>query len=764
MNKILSLAIAVFSFCSTVAQSNRFWSPVSESAIKLNGKRQIVPQKYLTFGLNGTQLKNILFSAPHEKQVTINESGCIITLPLPNGSIQRFKVVEFSMMEKGLADQFPDFKTFSVLGVDDPYATGKLDWNEFGFHGMIRSINGDFFIDPYSTGDLTNYISYYTADFEKDPAQRIPESSESPLQHGEETGVVPSPNSNNAKLAVLPPAPCVGTQLRTYRLAVACTGEYAVAATGTSSPSVAQTLAKIVTSVNRVNGIYETEVSVRMILVATNTLVVFTNAATDPFTGNNNAGTLISESQSVITATIGSANFDIGHTFSTGGGGLAGLGVVCNNSQKAGGITGSPSPVGDPYDVDYVAHEIGHQFRGNHTFNALSGSCGGGNRNAVTSVEPGSGITIMAYAGICGTTNNLANNSIAYFHAISYDEVVNFVTTGTGNQCPSVSSTTNNPPAVTGAGNYYIPKNTAFTLSGSATDPNGDALTYSWEETDAGPAGGNWNSGTKPFFRSYSPNANPSRTFPSAAALAAGNYTATKGEYVPQNSQTLQFRLTARDNKQGGGGVCYAINTVSVDGASGPFQLTYPSTAGIVWGIGTQQTITWSVNGTDVAPVSCDSVRILISYNSGSTYSVLVNSAVNDGTELITVPTLSATISTCRMKVEAKGNVFFDISNSNFTISTAVGLAANSQNNPVGLSVWPNPFSEEVNISAANLSSESATIIKVTDVLGKVILEKQFQRQTELHDKVNLEGVSKGIYFISLTNNNKHSVYRIVKD
>jgi hypothetical protein len=757
--KNILFALAVFCYLQNNSQSDRFWNIISEAEISLKGKRQIVPQKYVTVQLKGAELKSKLFSAPHEANLPIQNSTCIITLPKPDGTLQQFKVVAFSMMEPGLAQQFPDFKTFSVLGIDDPYASGKLDWNDFGFHGMIKTVNGDYFIDPYSTEDQNNYMSYFTGDFVKDPAYILPEAS-----HPEhETGSVDTEHQMHKMGSVMPPAPCVGADLRTYRLAVACTGEYAVAATGTSTPTVSQALSKIITSVNRVNGIYETEVSVRLVLVATNSLIVFTNASTDPFTGNNNAGVLIQESQTVITNTIGSANYDVGHTFSTGGGGLAGLGVVCNNSQKARGITGSPSPVGDPYDVDYVAHEIGHQFRGNHTFNATTSSCSG-NRNGPTSVEPGSGITIMGYAGICGTTNNLANNSIAYFHAISYDEIVNFVITGTGASCAAITTTSNNPPAVTGPGSFYVPKNTAFTLSGIGVDPDSDALTYSWEETDPGSTGGSWNSGNKPFFRSYTPNANPSRTFPSAAALATGNYTATKGEYVPQTAQTLNFRLTARDNKPGGGGVCYAASTVSVDGASGPFVLLYPSSSGINWSVNTNQTVTWDVGQTNVAPVACDSVRILISYNSGSTYSVLVHSTPNDGTEIITVPSLSATINTCRIKVEAIGNIFFDISNSNFTITMDVGIADHSMHNPVGLSVWPNPFQDEINFSASSLSSSSLTVLKISDVLGKVILQKEFRSKSELNEKISLQDISPGIYFVALSNSHHQSVYRIIKE
>jgi hypothetical protein len=755
---LVSLSLLFAFSINSQNNSDNFWSPINQSSIRSAGKRQIIPQKCVAFELIGNELKTKLLSAPNEANVRINESTCIISLPLPNGSFEKFRVVESPIMEPGLAAQFPNIKTYSVKGIDDAYANGKIDWTlEFGFHGMVRSVHGDFFIDQYCLENTKDYISYYTSDFIKDPSQKIPEASL--ITDNDEKKSFSEPG---AKINAMPPATCVGTQLRRYRLAVACTGEYAVAATGSTTPTVAQTLAKIVTSVNRVNGVYETEVAVRLILVATQTNVIFTVAATDPFAGNNNAGTLINESQSVITANIGSANYDVGHTFSTGGGGLAGLGVVCNNSQKARGITGSPSPVGDPYDIDYVAHEIGHQFAGNHTFNSTVSSCGGGNRNGSTAVEPGSGITIMAYAGICGS-QDLAPNSIAYFHAISYDEIVNFTNLNGGNSCPVTTTTGNNPPVVIGSGNYIVPKSTPFVLTGSATDIDGDALTYSWEETSLGTAG-NWNSGNKNFFMSYTPTPSPSRLFPKQSVVLSGNYTGTKGEYVPATAQTIQFRLTARDNKMGGGGVCYSINTITVSGTAGPLSVTYPDATGIVWGSSTPQTITWAVNGTNAAPVSCDSVKILISYNGGITYSTLLGSTPNDGTELITAPTVTASILTCRIKVESKGNIFYDVSNNNFEISISVGLNSLSKNNPIGLSVWPNPFTNQLNFAVGNLKIESNTEVKVMDVLGKTISQYSYTNKTELNETIDLSDVSNGVYFLKVTNNNKQSVYRIIKN
>jgi hypothetical protein len=758
MKKLLLLAALIIS-AGIFAQNDKYWSPKSEKSIQVTGKRQIVPKKYFTFSLTGTELKDKLFSAPDERSVKINESQCIVTLPAPDGKMQQFRVVESPIMEPGLASQFPNIKTFSIKGIDDPYANGKLDWNEQGFHGMVRSINGDFFVDPYCVGNLNDYITYYTKDFEKDPSQTMPEAGV--ISSKDQSQAPKKKEESGAKINSATPASCVGALLRSYRLAVACTGEYAIAATGFSVPTVGQTLSKIVTSVNRVDGVYETEVAVRMVLVATETNVVFTDPNTDPFTGNNNANVLINESQTVITNTIGSPNFDIGHTFSTGGGGLAALGVVCSNSQKASGITGSPAPVGDPYDIDYVAHEMGHEFGGTHTFNANTGSCSG-NINAPTAVEPGSGITIMAYAGICGI-NDLAAHSIAYFHAVSYDEIVNYINNVPGNTCSQNIASNNLPPVVTGSGNYAVPKSTAFVLTGSATDPDNDILTYSWEEMDPGASSGNWNSGSTPYFMSYAPKAVPSRSFPNATVVAVGNYTATKGEYAPPTAQTLNFRLTARDNKMGGGGVCYASSNVTI-AASGPFQLTYPSVAGITWYLNGIENITWNVNGTNSAPVSCDSVRVSISYDSGSTYSVLLNSTPNDGMEAVPVPTVMNTISTCRIKIESVGNIFYDMSHNDFTITNSTGIRQNSLSNPLNLAVFPNPFSSELNVRASRLNSSSPTELKICDMLGKTIMQRSFSNKNELDENLNLSFLSKGVYFVTVTNSSRQSVYRIVKD
>lgn len=762
MKKLLSLSLlggGLFLSQFLGAQSSRdaFWAPVNEASIRLTGVRQIIPQKYLTVALNGAAMKEKLFSAPNEKSVRINESTCIVSLPLPNGQMQSFRVVETPVMAPELAAAYPHMKTFTVKGIDDPYANGKLDWVETGFHGMIRTVNGNFFIDPYGVGNTTDYITYYTADFTKNPAHLSVEEgvittpAEDQDEHTPKTGFKTSEAAS--------PATCVGPTRRDYRLVVSCTGEYAIAATGFPNPTVAQALSCIMTSVARVTGVYESETCIRLTLIPTETLVIFTNPATDPFTANNNGGNLLGQNQTVVTNTIGTANYDIGHIFSTGGGGIANLGCVCSNTNKARGVTGSANPVGDPYDIDYVAHEMGHQFSGNHPFNATTGGCSG-NRNSSTSAEPGSGVTIMAYAGLCGT-NDLANNSVAYFHAISYDEVVNF--TNLSINCHTSFNTNNQAPVVTGSGDYIVPVSTAFVLTGSAVDPDGDAVTYSWEETDIGTSGANWNSGNKPYFRSYAPVASPSRSFPNHTVVLSGNYTGTRGEYAPPTAQVLQFRLTARDNKMNGGGVCYAINSVTV-AASGPLKVTYPNAMAIVWPEATQQTVTWDVNGTNNAPVSCANVKILISTDGGTTFSVLVASTPNDGSQIVSVPLVPATINTCRIKIESVGNVFYDIDDFNFTIAKATAINSVSQNNPIGLAVWPNPFSDQINFSVGNLNNAVPTTVTVMDVLGKVVLKNTYSNKQELKELIDLSSVNKGLYFIKVSNDSNQSVYRIVKD
>jgi len=754
MKNITLLLFIVFFTSTAIAQdSNRYWRFIPESEIQITGERTIIPKKYKVCRVSEAVLKALLFSAPNENSTRLKNSSLVIELPLPNGTFQKFRVVEASIMAPELATQYSEIKTFNVEGIDDPYANGKIDWTIFGFHAMIRTPSGDLFIDPYCRNSTSTYISYYVADFKKAPQDIMKEFGVRKTSNRKLTTDNSTPDARVMK--------CAGAQLRKYRLALACTGEYAEAATGKTSPTPTEILSAVTTTINRVDGIYETEVAVRMVLISAEASLLFSDPLTDPFNGNDDADTLIEESQNKITSIIGSANFDIGHTFSTGGGGLADLGCVCNDATKANGITGSSKPVGDPYDVDYVAHEVGHQFGGNHTFAAATGACSG-NGNPGTRVEPGSGITIMAYAGIC-SENDIDQHSIAYFHTISFDELMIYTNSATGNSCPVTTATGNSPPSVTiSASTFNIPAATPFTLTGSATDADNDSLTYSWEEFENGQQG-DWNGGGKPFFRSYDPVKSPSRTFPLESIVLSGPtyYQTIIGEYLSFDEQTLSFRLTARDNKMGGGGLCYASTTVAIANV-GPFAVTVPNTTGIIWPGNTIQTVTWDVNKTNLAPISCANVNILISIDSGATFITLLANTPNDGTQDITVPLFIAIKKACRIKVESVGNIFFDMNDNDFTIIPPDGINDLFANH-IDLRLIPNPATDQIQINLHGLTRNITTQLYITDILGNIIMKDAFRGKEEINQNYDLSTLSKGVYIVEIKNEQQKTVSRLIK-
>jgi hypothetical protein len=758
MKNIFTLSSLFICSLSINAQSvSDYWKLVDENKVIVTGKRDIVPEKYKTFHLDVNSIKTLLATAPLDKNIPVEYSSVVINLPMPDGSMQKFKVSESPVMDDALQAGYPGIRTYNVRGIDDKYASGKLDMTEYGFHGMIRSPQGDVFIDPYCKWNVTDYITYYTSDFVKPLNER-----------GVCEGVIGGNinSESNSYRTAQTAAICAGANLKTYRLAVGCTGEYARAAcgTGTNTPTTAQILAKVVTSVNRVDGVYETEVAVKLVLVSTTTLVLYGVPGTGYTTAeNNNASSLISKSQSLITSQIGSANFDIGHTFSTGGGGLAQLGCVCSNGSKASGITGSPSPVGDAYDIDYVAHEIGHQFAGNHTFNGNAGSCSG-NRNPSTAVEPGSGITIMAYAGIC-TGQDMAAHSIAYFHAVSYDEITNFINSGNGNNCDVMTATGNHPPVATvGAVSYTVPAGTPFTLTGSATDQDGDALTYQWEEIDLGSSAGSWNTGNKPFFKSHNPTTSPSQNFPDLAASQNGSLQAVAGEYTPLTTQTLKFRFTARDNRMGGGGVCSATTAVQSSTVAGPFVVTSQSVAATNYPSGSTQTVNWNVANTNLAPFNVSNVNIYLSTNNGVAWTLLLANTPNDGSESVTLPTVATTATPCRIKVESVGSNFFSINKKFFIISAVTGLSQATATN-ISVKLYPNPFSNtvKVDINAIGTLDETKTVLNVYDILGNLVRTESIKLTENFSKTYDLSALANGSYIVVVTDGKQKSVTRLIK-
>lgn len=673
------VAAAVFATASLAgaagAAESPFRDPVPGIAAALPARDAAVeaplPRAFRLVEVDSGTLAAALAQAPIEGSGATLAPPLELVLPWPDGSDRRFRVEESPIVEPGLAAQFPELRTYVAQGLDDPTATARLSLTPMGFHAMILAAEGTVFIDPYRRWHAELAIAYFKEQAVRREGDRFRCEVTSAGAAGDAPRDAPAPDI--ADVAPVPETPS-GAMLRTYRLALAATGEYSTAVCSPNPVAVSCALAAIVVSMNRVDAIYEREVAVRMILVANNNLVVYTNGGTDPYT-NNSGTTMLGQNQTNLNTVIGTANYDVGHVFSTGGGGVASLNVPCTAS-KARGVTGSSNPVGDGFDVDYVAHEMGHQFGGNHTFNGTTGACGGGNRNTSSAYEPGSGSTIMAYAGICGA-EDLQPHSDDTFHSKSFDEIVTFSTGATGNSCAVVTATGNGVPVVNPGAAYTIPRLTPFTLTGSAVDPDGDSLTYMWEEYDLGTAAppNDDVAAARPIFRSFVPLATPSRTFPRLADIL-GNVT-TLGESMSTRNRTMTFRLTARDNRAGGGGVDRAATTVTVAAAAGPFLVTAPNTA-VTWTGGTSEAVTWNVAGTDLVPVSCATVAIDLSTDGGVSFPVALDPATaNDGAATVSVP--DTPTSQARVRVSCVGNVFFDIGNANFTIqpgSTAPDLVS----------------------------------------------------------------------------------------
>lgn len=686
---LLQTALLVLLTVSGFAQRNNFWSANTQSRSSIvadkSVSRQSYPANVKLFRLNFQPLMQELLSvvAPVSKKSTI------ISLPNAAGNIEEFELVEASNFEPALQAKFPEIRSYSGKGITNKSATVKLSISPQGIQSMVfRTERDNEFIEPYSQ-DHTIY-SVYSSHREKGklPWTCTTEDKELAFELGAKAG--------SRILA----ARSTG-DLKTMRLAQSVTAEYSNYFGATSSSQVSLVLAAINNTLTRCNGVYEKDLAVHLNLVAASTNVIYYNPSTDPYSAASSGagGAWNSELQNTLTSVIGEANYDIGHLFgASGGGGNAGcIGCICTNGSKGSGFT-SPAdgvPQGDNFDIDYVVHEVGHQMGANHTF-SMSNEGTGVNK------EVGSGITIMGYAGI--TSQDVAPHSIDIYHQASITQIQTNLGTKT---CPVTTTISNATPVVATLTNYTIPKSTPFALTGSATDGNtGDVLTYCWEQNDNASSSQTGASSvaspTKasgPNWITFAPTTSPTRYFPKLSTILAGSLVTgplsggdagANTEALSSVARTLNFRLTVRDNAPyhstapvSVGQTNYKDMTVTVNAASGPFAVSSPNTA-VSWAGSSSQTITWSVAGTTAAPVSCANVKISLSTDGGQTFpTVLAASTPNDGTQAVTIPATPS--ATARVKIEAVGNIFFDISNTNFSITSGsstcgapTGLASSS--------------------------------------------------------------------------------------
>lgn len=719
-------------------EAARFFTFFEGKQAPSEGKQVLKPGAYLIETADQASLQQFL-----SRLDTDPVKAVLITLPMPDGKSREFYIWKTPMMEEPLRSTYSNIQTFTAKAKDNPAVTAKIDYTLKGFHAMIFDGANTCFIDPYSDVADGYYMVYYKKDYQRPLSQM--------MSCGVGADNLPDGHGNLPENVdgTLPPVGLKqnGATRKTYRLALSCTGEYAQAVGGTI-PTTASVLSAMVTSMNRVNGIYERELSVTMTLIGNNDLLVYLDPASDPFTANNNGNVLLGQNQTNTGSVIGAANYDIGHIFSTGGGGIAGIGCVCRSTgnAKARGVTGSANPVGDPYDIDYVAHEMGHQFGGEHTFNRC-----GGTEFEFTAYEPGSGSTVMAYAGICGPINNLQSHSDAYFHTISLDEISEYITNDNGASCP-VTSTANAVPVLPSIiDTFIIPYRTPFELLAPvATAESSDTLTYVWEQWDLGnfqeneSGGGAFTAG--PSFRSFTPTASRLRVFPRIDSLVK-NITAYRGERLPAVARWLNFKAIARNIFDGYGAFDFSDELVSLNviNTGEPFAVISPNLSTDTAYSGKPRNITWEVAETDVAPINTPNVNVFLSIDGGYTYPYILATGIpNNGAATVTMPdTFSAR---ARIKIKGAGNVFFDISNQDFKLvdTTMSSIADVRLENE--LLVYPNPAASQITV--VNKGRSASLSLLLYNAVGQKVWSGNVQRSTT----IPVAAYARGIYYLKVIN------------
>lgn len=631
----------------------------------LLAKNVYTQQPNHAFQIDIADFANKISEAPEYE--SFRKKPVIIELPDENGIKKRYSAIKSSVLSDKMQATYPDFMTYSLIGIDDTFSYGRIFVSRFGVEGVLLIDDYKVKIEAVDKQNPTAHISYRLKINEPLTCE-IQELPKEIKGHGIE---IRNPN---------------GGTLREYEIAIVCTGEfYQNANLGNNNMTMAQ--AAVVSIVNMVNLYWNAEMSVLFTIF--DSPVIYTDPATDGMNPNSTDRTL--EAAISIHTNWPGGGYDLGHAFhglASGGSGLAGLGVVCNTGVVGGsyrmcgkGWSGGSST--NILGVNIMAHEVGHMFNASHTFNGIGNNCGTGNHSLDFAFEIGSGTTIMSYEGNCQTDNNVSNDGYDYFHCKSLESIYSYIIAS--GSCSANSSAGNTPPVVDATvctGPFTIPKMTAFELTGSGSDADGDVLKYIWEQIDEdgpgvrpthgfiGSTAGNSN--IAPLFRSFYPRTyGYKRTFPSQALLLANNYTSSF-EPLPNVSRTLNFRLIARDNRTPFAGYAYDDIAVTVDGTKGPLSITAPNSTGITIAAGTASTVTWDVNSTNSI---CNSVNILLSIDGGYTfpYTILANTP-NDGSQSVTIPAGTSATTLARVRVESACLTcvkFFDISNNNFAITSS---------------------------------------------------------------------------------------------
>ncbi len=721
---VLFIFTCLFSFSQTP-----LWIDQSVESIQtyVNSKKDLLPGTFRVVKLNRSAATQLQSRAPLENGTTLNITASVqFEIPLPGGSSMSGAFTESPILSALLQQQYPSIKTYRLTEAVTRNQLGRITITNAGVSGLLFTNNGSVYISPLGNEYPDVHMVYYIKD----------------LKTTRQVHCAMKENVAN----LVPAAPNAGDcQLRTFRLAIAATGEYTVWA-----GSQANAIGYITTTVNNVTAIYERDATIRFTLV-TNNSIVFPDATTDPYpTLASPDNALLITNHNTLNTNIGNGLYDIGMVFNDGwNGGLAALGVACNNTFKgraASGLTfgtgANPDdgPQGPIFDVT-VAHELGHQFSATHSFAATNGGCAG-NAMAGSAWEPGGGSTIMAYTNVC-SPNFYQSQADHYFHSGNIAQIQSYVTGGSAS-CVTPAPILNTSPLVTvPAGAYVIPHSTPFTLSSTGTDLDGNTLFYTWEQMDAGVTTTNPPLSTDvagPNFRPFPPSTDPTRTFPRIQDIVAG--ISPTYEVLPSIGRAMNFRVTARDQATGGGCTSEANVAVTTSATNGPFIVTSQAVPTMLTANGANTfTVTWNVVGTNLAPVNCANVDILFSTDGGLTYPfVLAGNTANDGSELLVVPNLPTFIG--RVRVQARNNVFFNINAANinivspcaaegatFTPTTNVSAPAGS----AALNLSLNPaYGSIVNLAGTINPGDNATFLPVNNLApgACILFSNEFRYNT----------------------------------
>ncbi len=662
MRKTLLSLFLISGFCLSNAQR---WEPASQ---KTSDIRREVKIKFAY----KTDINALIQLLKNAEETGANAQAVTIQLPTAEGTIEKFAVYSNPVMEKSLAEKY-GLGSYVGIGIDDPSKYVRFSTSPTEMQSMIITDGIFQFIEPITTDKKTYGVFYKTQRTDSEHGFSCS------MEGKKELDIKSLKRYGKNKLAGINitgrPA---ASMYRTYRLALSATGEYTTLFGG-----VPGALAQMNNTMTRVNGVFEKEFAIHL-TIQNLPNIIYPNAANDPYTGDLNA-----QLQQTLTAQVGNANYDIGHVFNAAGGnGNAGcIGCICTDPTlaeplgKGSAFTQNQNPVGDTFDIDYVAHEMGHQLGGNHTFSTVTEDSG-------VNVEPGGGTTIMGYAGI--TANNVQMNSDAYFHYSSINQILTNLEGKVG--CGAAENIANNAPAITPLISYHIPKGTAYYLDANAVDANGDQLTYNWEQYDSvgstssisGDSGWGFNPEGS-LTRSFPAVASGRRYFPSLPIVMSGKLTnKNTWETVSYIPRVLHYAVSVRDNNANRPLTISAENTVTV-GNDGPFKFKGLSASSTLYN-NAVNTISWDVANTNQAPYNVANVKIeyTTDLNNGAAWTELVASTPNDGNFEIQMPaTLQGNI---KLKISAVGNIFYAVSP-----SITVGAAPATLNNPpTGLAIFEN--------------------------------------------------------------------------